>query len=140
MQFSKLKIFTFGLALIGLFLGGFLGFCSALSKDVYASAFEKEHSAMTVIGKSASGCCEIHTAKNNYFKLFALSTTENKNFGLGTALFAALMLGVLVSLFAFTKKYIAAKIYYLRQIISIFYNHLLWAFSQGLLNPKIYNV
>lgn len=140
MQASKLKVVTLVLILFSLFLGGFLGFCGAVSKNVHPAAYEAEYPASAVMGKSASGCCEIHAARNNYFKLFALSITENKNSGLGTALLAALALGALAAFFDAVKKYLAARIYYLRQAMIIFGNYLLRAFSQGLLNPKIYEL
>lgn len=138
MPILKLKNFTIGLILISLFFGGFLGFCNALSQDAHAAVYEGDYLAMAMVGKAASSCCEIHASKQSFTQKLALSTIENRNFGLGIVLLAFLMFGVL-SLFALRKSYIAARIYYLRQIISIPRNHLLFALSQGILHPKIYN-
>ena len=138
MQLSKLKIFIFSLALISLFFGGLLGFCSVLSKDVHAAAFGEGHVSMAVIDKIPSTCCEAHVSKDSFIKQLGLSATENKNFGLGATFFSILILSALASFFVFTKRYLAAKIYYLRQSIASLSNYLLLAFSRGILNSKIY--
>lgn len=140
MRFLKLKIYLSGFLAFGLLIGGFSGICSLFNKDMHAVSHAQESSTMPMMSEASSSCCEIHAPNNSFFEQLGSSIVENKNFGSGMIFLAGLIFAFLLEFFNQTEKFIASRIYYLRQSISILHNYLLLAFSQGILNTKIYNV
>ncbi len=137
---SKLKYSLFSLIFISLFLGGFSGICSLFNRDMHTVAYAQENSTMPMISEDSSSCCEIHAPNNSFFEQLGSSIVENKNFGSGMIFLVGLVFISFLKLFGQAEKFIASRIYYLRQNISVLHNYLLLAFSQGILNPKIYSV
>jgi len=142
MTFRKLKTVLYSLAIFSLFFGGLYGFCSLVNQDAHNNntTYTQESGVAPTISEIASYCCAIQAHNSNTLKQLTGSIIQNRNLsGPDTFLPGLALLIFFSGFFDKSKKIVITKFYYLRQLVPILHNHLLLAFSRGILHPKIYS-
>lgn len=136
-RLKKFKIFGSFAAL--LILSIFI-ICCGLFTSNRSMAFDKNAVSSHFDGKNQPACCFVHskthlTAHQLIQNVVAPFDQESANMAVA---FAALGLLAIFGIISFNNKLSALYSYYIKHRITNFYNYLIQAFSQGLLNPRIF--
>ncbi len=143
MNFLKYKNFISGLLMAGIVIAGLSAVCGSVLSGSKAGNFQMQmKQVIHVAGFEKEKCCEMGVMDHTpLVKIFSSALVAGFFGGLLAMLlvFALAILSFIVSA-KDSRLAISQYYYYLKQFLIKPYNYLQEAFSQGILNPKIFQI
>ena len=140
MQLSKIKIGLSSIVvLVALLMVSAVTFCHFFAQqnmDMHASS--DMAAGMHFDSQNSPACCQMQSGhsplQNTVADISKKALPENAN-----ALFALSLIFFAFSYLLVINKIFVSKLYYVRHLFKNYYNFLIQIFSQGILQPQIYN-